>query len=113
MKIRRPDFDIEIGDLSANPSLDHVVPGLIWPRNITLRRVLALGCTANGCRAQNQDENGQELYRISSLHCFLWEGWRSLMRPVHRVNLAQGLIPPVQRGALDKPPGRQVRSSRR
>src|SRR4029079_8935354 len=46
MEIGRAEFHIEIGDLSADPSLDDIVPRLIWPGDIALRRVLAFRRTA-------------------------------------------------------------------
>src|SRR5512134_3506942 len=46
VEIGRPEFNIEVRDLSPDPSLDDVVPGLIGPGDLALRCIFAFGGTA-------------------------------------------------------------------
>src|SRR6476620_5621727 len=56
MEVGRTEFHIEIRDLSADPSFNDIVPGLIRPGDIALRRVLAFRRTAGS------DDGGNTQY---------------------------------------------------
>src|SRR6476659_8827039 len=67
MEIGRPEFHIEIGDLSADPSLNDIVPGLIRPGDIALRRVLTFRRTAGSDDGGNT-QHAQERQHGSTSH---------------------------------------------
>ena len=53
MKIRRPEFDIEVGHLAPYPPTNDVIPGLVRAGHIALRRIFALSGTTR------QDDAGK------------------------------------------------------
>jgi hypothetical protein len=57
VEIGRPEFDVEIGDLSPDPPLDDVVPRLVGPYDVPFHRVFAFSCTAENRRTEKKDQN--------------------------------------------------------